>query len=102
METLEREFDCGGWCIDNPTAQIYYFSDSSSLSILSLILDVPSQACYESLKSFFSKYGNILGIGCSAAFGIALLNVIMICCFCFHPSKARSKRRLFQNLIEDN
>jgi hypothetical protein len=61
----------------------------------------PKEACYISLEDFFDKYGMILGIGCSAAFGVALLNIIMICCFCFHPSKARNNKRLFTNLLED-
>lgn len=61
----------------------------------------PNESCYDALEDFFKKYGTILGIGCSAAFGVALLNVIMICCFCFHPSKARNNKRLFTNLLED-
>lgn len=61
----------------------------------------PSQGCYEALKGFFVRYGDLLGISCSAAFGITLINITMICCFCWHPSRAKNKRNLFRNLMED-
>lgn len=99
METFEKEFNCGGWC-DNGLQNYFYFSDINSTSVLKI--DVPEIGCYQALKNFFEKYGIILGISCAAAFFVATLNIIMICCFCFHPSRAKSKRTLFRNLIEDN
>ena len=92
METFEKEFNCGGWC-DDGYEKYFYFSD---------INKVPEIGCYQALRNFFDKYGIILGISCAAAFGVALLNIVMICCFCFHPSRAKNKRNLFRNLIEEN
>jgi len=82
-----------------------YKSTTSSQILMvriKLSADQPNLSCYDALKNFFEKYAIILGISCSAAFGVALLNIVMICCFCFHPSRAKGKRNLFRNLIEEN
>lgn len=99
METFEKELYCGGWCNDG-LQDIYYFSNINAGNTKYKI-GHPTQGCYDALKGFFVKYSQWLGISCSAAFGITLINITMICCFCWHPSRAKNKRNLFRGLMED-
>ena len=44
----------------------------------------------------------LVGIGCAAAMSFAILNMIMICCLCFHPSRTGNKANFYRRMIDDD
>ena len=95
MGALEGELQCGGWCSDSPLGIFYYYTKISTDQR-------PTQTCYDAFKGFFEKNGVILGLGCSAALAFSLLNMVMICCLCFHPSKTGNRSDFYKRMVEDD
>lgn len=93
MSTLEAEFQCGGWCSNSPYGIFYYYTSVTTDRR-------PTQTCYDAFKGFFEKNGIILGIGCCAALTFCLLNMVMICCLCFHPSKTGNRSDFYKRMVE--
>ena len=44
--------------------------------------------------------GKIVGFGCLGAMLVCFLNIIAVCCICFHPSKLKKGSNFYSRMIE--
>lgn len=44
--------------------------------------------------------GRTVGFGCLGAMLICFLNIVAVCCICFHPSKVKSGSNFYSRMIE--
>ena len=44
--------------------------------------------------------GRIVGFGCLIAMLVCLLNMVAVCCICYHPSKTKSSSNFYSRMIE--
>ena len=95
MSTLEVELQCGGWCDDKPSKIFNFYSNVSSGVR-------PKESCYNAFKGFFERNGVVLGVGCAVALAFSILNMMMICCLCFHPSRSGSRSDFYKRMVEDD
>lgn len=59
------------------------------------------QTCYVAFEEFLTGKGRLVGFGCMIATAVCLLNIITICCICFHPTKTK-KDNFYQRMMEDD
>ena len=56
--------------------------------------------CHSSFEDFMTGSGRIVGFGCLIAMLVCLLNIVAVCCICYHPSKAKSSSNFYSRMIE--
>ena len=44
--------------------------------------------------------GKFVGFGCLAAMLLCFINIIALCCICFHPSKTGKNSNFYSRMIE--
>ena len=48
-----------------------------------------------------SGSGQIVGFGCLIALVICMINIIAVCCICYHPDRVRGKKsNFYSRMIE--
>ena len=58
-------------------------------------------ACYNEFRDFVLSKGTIMGISMTIASVFALVNMIFICCICFHPMTKTQKHKNFYARMMD-
>ncbi len=53
-------------------------------------------------KDFLTGNGRLMGYACSIATLICLINVITVCCICYHPSKRSRGSNFYARMMEDD
>lgn len=56
--------------------------------------------CHDAFDEFMSGTGRIVGFGCMAAMLVCFLNLVAVCCICFHPSKVGRSSNFYSRMIE--
>jgi hypothetical protein len=55
--------------------------------------------CHDAFADFMTGKGRIVGIGCMIAMFICFLNIVAVCCICFHPSKVGRGSNFYSRMI---
>ena len=53
------------------------------------------QGCYDQFKDFTISKGKKMGVWSIIASAVCLINMVMICCICYHPAHRDRKRQNF-------
>jgi len=83
MGPIEKQFKCSGICTK---IDYYIYSDVNA--------GWPTEACGNAIIDKVLSMGNGIGYGSLAFAGFMLINVIAICCLCFHPDKDKEHQQL--------
>ncbi len=46
--------------------------------------------------------GIYIGIGCGAASLISFINLVTICCICYHPTKNKNKGAFYSKMMDED
>jgi len=57
--------------------------------------------CHDAFENFMTGSGRIVGFGCLIAVLVCLLNIIAVCCICYHPTRVGGNRsNFYSRMIE--
>lgn len=77
MQFLEKEFKCSGIC-SNETFYVYWDINAG----------FPEKSCIVNIMDELKWYADTIGIILLSLGGLMVINVIFVCCFCFHPENS--------------
>ena len=58
--------------------------------------------CHHEFENFLTGKGRFVGFGCMVATGICLLNIITVCCICFHRSKSKRGNNFYAKMMDED
>ena len=57
--------------------------------------------CHDAFENFMTGSGRIVGFGCLIAVLVCLLNIVAVCCICYHPTRVGGNRsNFYSRMIE--
>ena len=108
MGIFEKVLDCGGWCeADNNFLYFLKFSDINHCTNSSKYLSYKDclkekDSCYNAFKGFLQGKGILFGLVSLFAMVVSFINVITVCCLCYHPGKQRGMKNFYSRMLEEN
>lgn len=104
LGALEEVLGCGGWC-EAETFKFYRFTNVNTCNTEGILLAYEDclkklPGCYQAFKDFMNNKAEIIAIVCLFATIICLLNLVVVCCICCHPTKAGKKKNFYARMID--
>ena len=59
------------------------------------------EACYDAFKDFMVSKVETFGIIGAIATLICLINIVTVCCLCYHPVKRHTTKNFYSRMMED-
>ena len=58
--------------------------------------------CHDAFEDFMSGSGRVVGLGCLIAMLVCLINIVAVCCICYHPDRNKNggASNFYQRMVD--